>query len=91
MNQGLRVWVIGWRCSSGGSVSAEGCYWGPHPVDWMTPHNLIHSVIMPNAGKHDEEEEEEEEEEEKNQKKIKGSRRMKSLSFSEYFMKNYFK
>ena len=50
-NQALRVGVIGWRCSSGGSVSAQGCYsWEPHLVDWTTPSNPIHSVIMPNAG-----------------------------------------
>ena len=51
MNHALRVLMIGWRCSSGGPVSAEGCYLGGLPVDWMTPLNLIHSVIMPNGGK----------------------------------------
>lgn len=51
MNQALRVWAIGWRCSFWWLCKRRGLLsWEPHPVDWMTSYNLIHLVIMPNAG-----------------------------------------
>ena len=85
MNQALKVWgdwmevQLWWLCKRrgfGGLLS-----WAPHPVDWMTPHNLIHSVIMPNGGNTMKE---------KKNKTKKGSRIWdESISFSEYFMKNH--